>query len=107
MLDRDTTKFKHPSWKTYPKVVQCQAQDSALVQFGRGRAIGQDFGDLQDGRVEGVTATALHMVVVLAAAANHLECGAAVETVAVQDVEAIDLVGRLASLARGSCRRFG
>lgn len=86
-----------------PKVVQCQAQNSALVQFGCRRAIGQDFGDLQDGRVESVPTTTLHMVVVLATAADHLECSATVEAVAVEDVETVDLVGRLASFARRSC----
>lgn len=95
------------SWKPYPKVVECQAQDSALVQFGRRRAIGQDFGDLQDGRVESVPTTTLHMVVVLATAADHLKCGATVKAVAVEDVEAVDLVGRLTSFSRRSCRGFG
>lgn len=73
-------------------MVQCKSKNRPLVQLGCRRTIGKDFGNLKDRRVKCITTATLDVVVVLSSAADHFERCPAVKTVAVHDVDAVDLV---------------
>ena len=73
-------------------MVQCKTKNRAFVELSSRRAVGKNISDLENGRVECVPSTTLHMVVVLTTATDHLERSAAIETVPVENIKAIDLV---------------